>query len=257
MKNAVALICTAVLASTAAAQNNATGPQVFQKGALEYQYFPTLYKEKSDVAGGNSIRLQGRFIWEHSIPGTPSTVNGIEHAIVAFTQGEQSGQYAKLWTHGAGAFVDHNGLNMELWFMGTDPTDNSYGPKAYHWHQNNNRCQIPVNYAPSYVLPSPICLSANPADGSFVQSAPGFVLQKGVYYWVRVTLTHVNYTEYTYLTAELFQEGASANPIQTAQIGFQQSQFLPFSEALKASFARTTNGVDVPEKIHFWGFDHF
>lgn len=257
MKNAIALIFTAILASTAAAQNNSTGQQVFQNGALEYKYFPTLNKQKSDITGGGSIRLQARFIWEHSIPGTPSTVNGNEHAIVAFTQGAQTGQYSGLWTHGVGAFVDHNGLNMELWFKGTDPITGVDGPKAYHWHQNNNRCQIPVNYDPSYFLPSPICLSANPADGSFVQSAPGFSLQKGVYYWVRVTLTHVNNTEYTYLTAELFQEGAPVNPIQTAQIGFQQAQFLPYSEALKASFARTDNGPGTAEKIYFWGFDHF
>lgn len=257
MKYAMALIFTAIVASTAAAQTNSTGKQEFQKGTLEYKYFPGLNKEKSDIADGKSIRLQARFIWEHSIPGTPSTVTGNEHAIVAFTQGAQTGQYNGLWTHGAGAFVDHNGLNMELWFWGEDPITKEYGPKAYHWHQNNNRCQIPVNYHPSYVLSSPICLSENPADGSYVQSAPGFVLQKGVYYWVRVQLTHVNNTEYTYLTAELFQEGSSVIPIQTAQIGFQQAQFLPYSEALKASFARTVSGAGTAEKISFWGFDHF
>lgn len=258
------LLLPLALTSTVAIDTHVHGVLGSAFGGTDFRYHSALSKSGSiltrgrEEIGSGDVELHARLLWGYKDTST-SVVDGIEHAIVAYTQGERqditnaSGQ--GLWENGVGAFLDHKGLNIELWYWHADTANpRSAGPRAYVWSQMNNGCQIHVN-GPD--LQNPLCLSFTPNGTSYITLAPGFKLHKGVYYWVRIRLSHLaGDFENIVLHADLLQEHeGNAVLVQEAAIRFRHEDFLDLNKGLRASFARTSNfaSYPFPENIYYWG----
>lgn len=231
---------------------------------------PNLSKYKSILENGGEIKLQSRYQWTGigSIPYVPQKTG--EHAILAFTQGTIEGSLAcprkgnyesllnssrhpirqALHRYGVGALITPKGLGIEFW--------NGDGT-AYGWNQyDNNRCATHVPSGAS----AGMCLSANKNSDSYLTNNPGFTIQKGAYYWLRITLrgNPNGAVGWTRLHAELLiQTATDAILIQEGQVNFITNQYLPLSTPIEASIGRT--GAEYPESnydlenILFWAFD--
>lgn len=165
-------------------------------------------------------KIQSRFIW------TVTPVNK-EHAIVAYTQGEQDNTVnapchtirSKIFSHGMGAYVmQGEGLGLEMW----GPAGN-----ALWWTQVNptmGGVTLPVitlaqalsNPPNAYITSGPTSFSANTA------------------YWVRVDLTNQT-NGYTDIVAELF---VNTTLVQKAKISVITSSWTNGSSNMNGTVAR-------------------
>lgn len=233
---------------------------------------PNLAKQRTTLETGGQIKLQSRFLWNGSgfVPYVGNKTG--EHAIVAFTQGtieqgilcDQKGiteyllnstrQPIRQWIHryGAGAIISPKGLGLELW--------NGDGT-AILWLQTGNRCAVNIPSGQT----NNMCLDSTPnGTNSYITSNPQFQIQKGVYYWLRITLTGNPNGQlgWVRLNAELLQQTIQGQTIllQEGQIEFSQNQFFPNPYTIDALIARTgpeyPESNYIPENILFWAFDY-
>lgn len=166
-----------------------------------------------------------------------------QHALVAYTQRispNMENAYGEvLWTHGAGAFVGEQGLEMELWFR-RDKDGNGYeddDSDAYVWSQNYGRC---VRDVAGTITEDIRCLDDKPNKDGFLTPAPNFQLRKGVPYVLRIELrTEGNDT--TVLEAALFSvTSMGLEVVQQGLVKFPTKDHFPIEgQTLEASVART------------------
>lgn len=225
-----------------------------------------LEKQKQLLQNMQTLKLQTRLQWQGY-----SMTNLTEHAFLAFTQDSfvnQGGNCAPKnyayenftnssahpqvqWLHkyGAGVILAPEGLGLELW--------NGNGT-AILWNQTNNRCAYDVPVGPT----SNMCLSATAVPGtSYLTSNSNFVLQRGVYYWLRVTYTPFvsNGQTWVNMKGELIQETSNgAVLLQEGVVGFNLNQFFPYA-TMEANIGRTGPAQDKvfyqPYNVKFWAFD--
>lgn len=248
-KRVLSLIVLSFAAFSSMAAND-NGNLLPVGGTEEFDFdYPSVFAKQIPAAGAAPIKLQSRFTWHAPTQGMN------DHAIAAFVQGENKAYLnAKstpsnpiyLWTHGAGAFVDANGLNLELWFKRPELIKGS----AYYWHAGDRNGQS-VNTDPIDV---PLDASYSP-NGSYIESLPAnWAFVPGHHYWVRVSLAPAAPGWLT-LYAELYYDNlSSVTRIQRAQIGFPMSSFMPLGNSVKGTLARAPGSGAT---IEWWGFDYF
>jgi hypothetical protein len=238
------IVLSFAVVSVSAATDNGTLLASGGTGGFDFVY-PSVFAKSVPTTGMAPIKLQSRFTW------APTNAMN-DHAIVAFVQGENfayhnsQNQNTYLWTHGAGAFVDKNGLNLELWFKRPDSSNGS----AYYWHAGA-RSSISVNTAPASIPLGDTYSSS----GSYVEPLPAnWYFVPGHHYWVRISLTPAA-EGWLNLYAELYHDNfSSVTLVQRAQIGFQKSSFLPLGTTAKGTLARAPGSG---ANITWYGFDYF
>lgn len=246
-------------------------PYLGSDGCCYFDWYrpPNLSQQKSILENGGVIKLQSRYQWtgSGSVPYVADKTG--EHAILAFTQGITNGVLPcpqkgtteallnsprhpirqAIHQYGVGATVSPKGLSIELW--------NGDGT-ALVWNLGSNRCAIHIPTGAS----AGMCLSADKNSDSYLTNNSGFSIQKGAYYWLRLTLTGNpgGMNDWARLHAELLtQTESDINIIQEGQIGFLINQYLPYSTPIEATIGRTgaeypeTNYI--PDNILFWAFD--
>ncbi len=220
-------------------------------------YYPSGFEKMKSTLGtaGGTLRIRSSFVWD-GVEGT--LITGTEHALVAYTQGSQSGKYNSpyqsrrqtLFQYGAGAFVRNDGLSLELW---SHPSD-SLPDNGAVWTANSalgcgtisttNNCSIPL-ISLSQALSNP--------PASYITPKGSFSLIKGRTYWVRVTLTGQG-NGWVTLKGELFVDSTqSYNLMQVAQISFIRDQYLPLSSLLMGTVGRTPG----TNNISYFAYDYF
>ena len=260
----IKLLSSIVLAATLVA--NATAQVLHEQGTLirepttynyDFKLLTALNPPASVVRNGNSAKLQARYVWQPANPALNGLqINTPQHAVVAFTQSlnpnfmrNPSGQY--YWSHGVGAFVGENGLQLELWFTEADGSSN-----AYVWSQNNNRCMAIVH---GYYTPGQLCLDGHATPGgSYLTPAPNFKLRFGVPYWLRLEVRPAS-PGWMVLLADLIEDsciGGVCGPriVQQGSISVITNSWWPNQlYPINASIARTEGDVDAP----FVNYDAF
>ena len=231
---------------------------------FDFQYHPTMQSSVEHLQRGGTLKLQSRFIWGSGPKGRVITTP--QHAVVAFTQ---SGSTVNMvnprnqmyWTHGAGAFVGEQGLQLELWFV-NDRNGNGLNDEplnAHVWGQQNNRCAHEVL---GTLQGQVMCLGSEPNGWGYITPAPNFTLRADIPYWVRVTITP-SAPGWASLFAELYEQDCDANDencatrlVQHGLVGFQIAQFFPFSGLpINASNARTPGSASEPY-VRYNTFNH-
>lgn len=210
--------------------------------------------DKNLLTEGRQFKIQARFIWNGSglIPYSSN-----EHAIVAFTQVldssgptndlRQSPNGKALFGTGAGAFVSSAGLALELW--------HSNG-HAIVWSNRHGNC---AHWIPAEDDPTPaandLCLASSyNMEQGFLTPFNYDSLQKGQEYWVRVTLTGVRGSYWTYLNADLVAHvNGVLQVIQQGGVGFDSRAFFtsPYTSVVQGTFGQALTSSDV----QFVGFD--
>lgn len=215
---------------------------------FDWKYLPALSSPRANLIQGQTLKLQSRFVWYGS---TGSYITTEQHAIVAFTQQNASDTMlnttgAPLWSHGVGAYVGERGLELELWYRTASNQQN-----AVVWSQDHGRC---IQDVLGLFSPSTGCIAGTVSTGDYITSAPNFQLKRGIYYWVRVTLTNAG-VNLTNLHADLLEETAQGvNVVQSAQVKFTTDAFFPSLQDITATVARTPGSADEPF-INWVAFD--
>jgi hypothetical protein len=212
---------------------------------FDFKYMSEFAQPYSALDNGKPLILHSRFIWtgEHG-----EIMPEEQHAVLAFTQQAASGwknNYGEtLWSHGAGAFVGEQGLEMELWFR-EDKNGNGFeddAANAYVWNQREGRCARDVA---GELKDGVRCLDDKSNPDGFITSAPDFVLRKGVPYILRIELQPGNNGRMS-LTAELYTSSPMGgfDLVQRGLVWFNRADHFPVPQQnLSASVARTPGEV--------------
>lgn len=246
----------------AVAQTASPGTLYARSWNYDWAYPGGFAFDKNLLPEGRQFKIQARFIWDGSGV-VPYSSN--EHAIVAFTQvlnsagpvnhSSQSPNNQPLFGSGAGAFVSSAGLALELWH------NNGH---AIAWDHRSAYC---ANWIPASDDPTPptnpMDPNTNPKDlclANTYNMEQGFLtpfnnnsLQKGQEYWVRVTLTGLRGSYWTYLNADLVTHvNGILQVVQQGGIGFDSRSFFTSPSSLvQGTFAQALTSSN----IQFIGFD--
>lgn len=221
------------------------------------------------TAGGSAAHMfsQARFDWPDTCGGspcaTPVGMNGDEHPIVAFVQGNRSnthnndahiydgtGNARQLWNYGAGAIMQASGLVIEVWYLenGTN--------KAMVVGTDNNRCMTRV---PDGHVYTDWCAgtSATTATGAgYVTTPPaGWTVDKSAYYyWITVELSNYTGGESGTILARLYDQHKTTGAVrllQEASTPFTITAFMPYNSALNRAYGLASGS----STIQFHAFD--
>lgn len=245
--------------------DDSPNPSLRTNGFCGFDWYsvPNLQKQREVLTNMGTIKIQSRFQWQGWQYNLPALK---EHTVLALTQDTYTnqGDYCnQVWQqylnspaqptqqwlhkHGAGAILTERGLGLELW--NPDKT-------AWVWDQSNNRCAILAPVGPT----NKMCLSSSYNAAGYVTPNPNFVLQRGKFYWVRVTYTgFINQgSAWTQMKAELLEETSSGViKIQEAMVNFITAQYLPISGTMQVTIARTNPEVAYQaHPVKFWAFDY-
>lgn len=209
----------------------------------DFKYQPDFSKPYAALENGEVMTLQTRFIWSGE-SGQEITLS--QHALTAFThraaENLKNPEGEELWTHGVGAFVGENGLEIELWRR-DDPGQNGFeddGADAVVWSQSYDRCpQMVSGKASEYKE----CLADKPNNTGFITAAPNFVLRKQVPYFLRVQVKRDMDKRYR-VEAELFMNTImGVELIQSGMVYFDRDRYFPVKgQTLEAVVAKTPGG---------------
>ncbi|WP_243019972.1 hypothetical protein [Simplicispira sedimenti] len=241
------------LLSGVANAQSAPGTLYAREWNYDWAYPNRFLFDKGILTQGGQLKLQSRFIWTGagSIPYTSG-----EHAIVAFTQvldpnapknhQAQSPNNQPLFGTGVGAFVSSGGLALELW--------HSNG-HAIVWDKKSNYC---AHWIPASDDPTPgqsdMCLASSyNMEQGFLTPFNYSSLNKGQEYWVRVTLTGVAGSYWTYLNADLVTHvNGTLQVVQQGGIGFDSRSF--FTSTSTSMLQGTFGQAQTSSNISFYGF---
>ena len=215
-------------------------------------YFDAIAGSRKALKAGASHQLEATFTWRAD----PAPD---EHALVSFSQAGKANNYVNdqgrlHFTHGAGAYVGHRGLALELWFV-TDEGAPGYDDdrlNAHYWTQDNGRCVGDVLHTE---IPHTQCLSDSPLAESHLTPNPGFLLKRNTPYTLRITLSRNDADhEKAWLFGELLQPCADPlvcdrQVVQTARVGFAIDDFFPLGDVMNADVARTRGAEPIDYTI--------
>ncbi len=213
----------------------------------DFKYEQDFSRSYSSLENGDLMTLQTRFIWSGN---AGEQITASQHAILAFTQraaqNMQNPEGQTFWTHGVGAFVGENGLEIELWRrddVAGDGFEND-GADAVVWNQFSDRCPRMVSGKTSEYSD---CLSEFPNSTGYITSAPNFVLRKQVPYYLRVQIK-TDWNKRTRVEAELFMNTVmGVELVQSGMVYFDKARYFPVvGQTLEATVAKTPGSPGEP-----------
>jgi hypothetical protein len=221
-------------------------------GGFDFKYGTAMNQPKANL--NSEVKLQAEFQWYGSY-GAPVPLG---HVVLGFTQTNATNAMVSpagqmLFSHGAGAIVGQNGLNIELWFRDDNNQTGTYNDddqNAALWNQNNNRCVFDVlgTFPSNYY-----CLASTPsATGEYITPAPNFQLRKGIRYILRIKMKpSTTYPGRTRIEAQLLEQQLYSKVlIQSAAVDFVTSAFFPKPVDMQATVARAPSDPDA--SIIYW-----
>ena len=183
----------------------------------DFNYIPSKSYSYNHLINGGTLTAQAQFLWQ----GSGTVTEG--HAILAFTQRQVSTGWFntagdELFTHGMGAFVGVNGLELEIWMRQNGAAN------AITWSQYAGGCARDVQ---GTIPPGTMCLPNYVNSGSYLTSYPGFTLKRNVVYTLKVKLEPAS-AGWTNITAELYERVSGVDVLrQKGRIGVQTASYFP------------------------------